>query len=1015
MTPLALRPLVRDVALAAALAALLFAPDAAAQAPSLRPIYLPLVGAINRDAQATPQVTASSAATAGPQPSPTSPPKSPPPPPPPTPASGRWTNITLSRHVTALHAEAGTARLWVGTTSGLVVWDTAARTATKVTVADGLLSNAVTAVHVDPAGRVWVGHGDGVSMSQDRRTWQALRDADGLQGVAVNAIVGDPDGGTWFATYKGLMHRAPDGRIEVVRTPAALDGADVTCGLRDRAGRLWFGSDGAGLARRDATGTWRVFTTSAGLPSASVSTLAEAPDGRVWIGTAAGAARAEPSDRFTVFDQARNEFGQFELGQVDALAVATSGEVWLAASRNTYSLAAGASGTVFESANGGFGTEVLAASADGAIWFGYDRGLARYASNRDWSDWTIADPLPSGEVRAISADGGDVWIATPAGAVRWNATGGFTSWQADAGASHDFFYDMSIGPDGSVWHATGDGLITVQPDGELVAHHLDAALPLSYVAAVGLDAQGRPWIGTGPGASRPGNLAWRGADGTWHPVSLVNPRSGRHALYIEKIVSARDASLWIAGADGLYHMDPDGELLAFYDATDLESRSVLTAAIDDAGRIWAGSAGVVDQRTDRVVGGGVAVIDGDDLTFYAAARVLGGASAVRDIAFDGDGGTWLATDAGLTYRDAAGRWTQHRKADGVPAEMVSVAVDAAGGVWAIAYAGETDNPDDRRTAIVHRARGGRWTPVPQITTPSGVAIHPVGVLADPAGGVVFGAPRHIVRQSAAGIQRSAFAGVDLQDLRDVATAHGQTWFAGAVGVARRRASGTWRMWTVSEGLPEGIIRAVQPGPDGRLWIGLSPTDRSGEAPQGGGVAVLGPDDTWQTATLQDGLASNHVNDLALAPDGALWVATEPVFDDDGNPIGGGVSRRDPDGTWRTFTIADGLLDDAMACVAVTADGSAWFGSTIGLSRRTPDGTWSTESTDGDVLSLSPGPASDLWIGSSDGAFHHHPDGSLDRYTAADGLGELNVTAIGIAPDAVWFGHLFHGLSRLTLP
>lgn len=1008
MTQLPLRPLVRAAALAAALAALLFAPDAAAQAPSLRPIYLPLVGQYTRDELATPQPAATSAATAGPRPSPTSPP-------PATPASGRWTNVTLSRHVTAMHAEAGASRLWVGTTSGLVVWDTAARTATKVTVADGLLANSVTAVHVDPAGRVWVGHQDGVSMSHDRRTWQALRDEDGLEGVLVNAIVGDPDGGTWFATYEGLMHRASDGTIEVVRTPEALDGAEVTCGLRDRAGRLWFGTDGAGLARRDATGGWRVFTNSDGLPSVRVSTLAEAPDGRVWIGTAAGAARAEPSGTFTAFNQARTEFGQFELGQVDALAVATSGEVWLVASRNAYRLDAGDSGKVFESYDDVFGTEVLAAAADGAIWFGFELGLARFSSDSVWSDWTIADPLPSGEVRAISADGGDVWIATPAGAVSRNAKGGFTSWQADAGAFHNFFYDMAIGPDGSVWHATGDGLITVQPDGELVAHHLDAPLPLSYVAAVGLDAQGRPWIGTGPGAARPSNLAWRGADGTWHPVDLVNPWTGQHVSYIPKIVSARDGSLWIVGDDGLYHIDRDGGLLAFYDGVDLGSSAVLTATIDDAGRIWAGSTGIFDRGTGRVVGGGVTVIDGDDLTFYAAGLVLGGATAVRDIAFDRDGGTWLATDAGLTYRDAAGRWTQHRKADGVPAEMVSVAVDAAGGAWAIAYVGEEGNPDDRRTAIVHRARGGRWTPVPQITTPSGVAVHPIGVLADPAGGVVFGAPRHIVRQSAAGIQRTAFSGVDLQDLRDVATADGQTWFAGAVGVARRRASGTWRMWTASEGLPDGIIRAVQPDPDRGLWIGLSPTEVPGETPHGGGVAVLGPDGTWQTATRQDGLASNHVNDLVLAPDGALWVATEPELDDDGNSVGGGVSRRDPDGTWRTFTVTDGLLDDWTACAAVTADGSAWFGSLGGLNRRAPDGTWSTLPTDGAVLSLTPGLAGDLWIGTSDGAVHHHPDGSLDRYTPADGLGDLNVTSIGITLDAIWFGHLFHGLSRLTRP
>ncbi len=1012
MTPSPTRPRVRAAVLAVALAAAGTAPAASAQAPQPRPIYLPLVGHFSRDALAAPQPAATDAATPGARPSPTRPAPSPTAPA----GAGRWTNVTLSRHVSALHAEAGTPRLWAATTSGLVVWDIEARTFAKVTVADGLLSNTVTAVHVDPAGRVWVGHEDGVSMSDDRRTWRALRDEDALYGVLVNDIVGDADGGVWFATPEGLMHRAPDGTFDAVRTPAALDGADVTSALRDRAGQLWFGTDGAGLARRNATGGWRVFTPASGLPSASVFALAEGPDGRVWAGTGAGAARVEPSGAFTTFNRARSDVGQGELGRVDALAVATSGEVWAVAQRNAFRIAAGAAEAVFDHDDNSFGVEALAATPNGVVWFGYETGLYQRTSIGIWIDWTAPDPLPSGEITAIGADGDDVWFATAAGAVNWSAADGFRTWSAAADASHAFFFDMAVGTDGSVWHATGDGLITLLPDGELVAHHVDAPLPLSYVAAVALDAQGRPWIGTGPGGAGPYNLAWRGADGTWHGVALLNPWSGNLSYYIVDIAPARDGSLWIAGGDGLYHVAPDGRRLAHYDEVDLVGSSlVLAVAIDDQGRVWAGTSGLFDEGTGQVEGGGITVIEGDDLTFYGAAEFMPGAAAIRDIAIDGDGGAWIATDAGLSHRDAAGRWTQHRAADGVPPGIAAVAVDAAGGVWATAYAGEEGNPDDRRTAVVHRARGGRWTAVPQIATPFGVDIHPVGVVADPAGGVVFGAPRHIVRQSAAGARRAAFSGVDLQVLRDVVTVDGQAWFAGLEGVARRRPSGTWRMWTASEGLPAGIVRAVQPDPDGGLWIGLSPTELPGESPVGGGLAVLGPDGAWQTFTRQDGLASNHVNDLALAPDGTLWVATEPEVDDVGDSLGGGVSRRGPDGTWRTFTAADGLLDDWTSRVAVTADGSAWFGSLDGLSRFAPDGTWSTLQTDGAILSLTPGLAGDLWIGTSDGAARHRPDGTLDLYAPADGLGDVNVTAIGVTPDAVWFGHLFHGLSRLTRP
>jgi nitrous oxidase accessory protein NosD len=121
---------------------------------------------------------------------------------------------------------------------------------------------------------------------------------------------------------------------------------------------------------------------------------------------------------------------------------------------------------------------------------------------------------------------------------------------------------------------------------------------------------------------------------------------------------------------------------------------------------------------------------------------------------------------------------------------------------------------------------------------------------------------------------------------------------------------------------EDLIFSAVEDAQGRLWVGTL----------GGGVRRIEtragqPQDTLHL-TQQDGLSSNLILALAVAPDGALWVATPK-----------GVSRLQERGDGLDmihFSALDGLALPVRD-VAVDAQGTAWLATDGGLFRILPQG------------------------------------------------------------------------------
>lgn len=111
--------------------------------------------------------------------------------------------------------------------------------------------------------------------------------------------------------------------------------------------------------------------------------------------------------------------------------------------------------------------------------------------------------------------------------------------------------------------------------------------------------------------------------------------------------------------------------------------------------------------------------------------------------------------------------------------------------------------------------------------------------------------------------------------------------------------------------------------DGAMWFGTS-----------NGVSRLGSDGNWTTYTAADGLANDNVISMIQSDDGSMWFGT---FD-------GGVTHLDSTDYWTTYTTKDGLSDNTIYTIFQSSDMALWFGTHNGVSRRDKDGHWATFTT-----------------------------------------------------------------------
>jgi len=132
-------------------------------------------------------------------------------------------------------------------------------------------------------------------------------------------------------------------------------------------------------------------------------------------------------------------------------------------------------------------------------------------------------------------------------------------------------------------------------------------------------------------------------------------------------------------------------------------------------------------------------------------------------------------------------------------------------------------------------------------------------------------------------------------------------------------------------------------------------------PMGGGLSHF-DGSTWSTYTSDNGLSSDLVDSMAVAPDGSVWFG-----------ISGGFTKYD--GRVWTNYVHPGDLNYGSEMIAIGHDGSLWYNAKDGVARY--DGQRIVIYSDnsglinyncyGCIRSIAIAPKDTVWIGTADGA------------------------------------------------
>lgn len=350
-----------------------------------------------------------------------------------------------------------------------------------------------------------------------------------------------------------------------------------------------------------------------------------------------------------------------------------------------------------------------------------------------------------------------------------------------------------------------------------------------------------------------------------------------------------DGFLWMATWNGLARID--GHAVKTYHSSshpDLPSDRIRQMwAHGDTVWLSAGSKGMVALRDD---------------TFTEYSWPEGTAASASDVAFDGDGGVWVACGkVGLAHMAAGDRIWQIIPLPEGAVEMV--AYDPAGTI-------EVFTPEGDRWSLTFsdERRFERLAPVPMMD-----------MISRSEGGVwelrgYSSHPYSIHRRTQTGISDWVFLPNAVVATCIAEGIEGELWIGTKQhGIWRVGSDQTLRSWSTEEGLPSGAVISILVDTEGSVWGGL---DNAGLVHLTPAPFAEFTDPDW-----------GRVQSLAIEADGSVLMAS----------LQAGLVKLAPDGSAEIG--GDGPQGESMISVATTRDGATWLGGYDGTIWEGRDGSW----------------------------------------------------------------------------
>jgi ligand-binding sensor domain-containing protein len=313
--------------------------------------------------------------------------------------------------------------VWVGTSGGVIRYNTKTDEYKLFDTRAGLLSNGV--FHISRLdGKLAIGtYGGGLSLLDEKTgAWETYNIPDGLGDAFVYDLLKTKNGDVWIATWSGV-NRIKGGN------------------LKDRT-------------------KWELHTvasTKGGLPNDWVYGLAEGKDGLVWLATEGGLARYVEG-KWDNWNHAKGQGAPYELVKDDLAFKNDPSKVSSHHARQKQEMGLQGIDTAY---NPNYIVS-LVADRDGSVWAGtWGGGLAHF-DGKQFRNYTVKDGLPGNHVFMLhQSRDGDIYVGTNAGVSKYKDGKFSAALTTTDGLFSNAVFSMDTGTDGTMWVGSFGGVARI--------------------------------------------------------------------------------------------------------------------------------------------------------------------------------------------------------------------------------------------------------------------------------------------------------------------------------------------------------------------------------------------------------------------------------------------------------------------------------------------------------------------------------------------------------------------------